>query len=87
MNAKIDPDTVTRPMIVIKACLPQGMAGQNVNMCSCRALWEPDAIQGDMPLKHQCVMAMHFGAGPANRNRPGHICGPVQILAATVNQV
>ena len=85
VDAEIDADAMTRPMLVIEPGLPERVARQNIKVCTSRPFREAHGGERDMALQHERVMLAHVIAGLADGHGAGDVRGTVQILAAGIH--
>ena len=65
--------TMTGAVVVIKASLPKRLTGENIKLCSRRAVRKVSGPQCDVTLEDTGKMFAHFGGGFSNRNRSGDV--------------
>ena len=77
MHGRIATDAVPGPVIVVEAVLPEGAAGEGVEVAAARALGETCRGDGDMCLEDECKALAHFVGRLADSDSAGDVGRPV----------
>ena len=86
MHAEKNANAMACTVVIIKAALPKGHAGEAIQIAARDAFGEAHAGERNMAFKHEGEALTHFIRWRANRNSTGDVGGAVLILAAAIDE-